>query len=384
MQQPRFSSTLFQTGHVSFAFQIVVYNVQEEKSIFHDKTNLTSSLITVSKCESNSTCANAILDVNGKIIATSRMSSGTNDGGSYAGKMEQRCGGVARNHADALTRLGCDVTFLSAIGSDALGEWVRKRCNHMNWDNVVVSNKFSTATYLSINVQGNINFGINSIGNVIYDISPEYIKKNEQSIAEADFVLMDGNISEEAIKQIAITSKYYNKKIWFEPTDYHKVNKIMDDDVLPQISIMSPNANEFMYFAQKCDVSVNPTIFTSPYHVGEFVLSNLKLLHSFDYLIVSLAQNGTAIIRKADDGSYSFIGLPPPIQPDLIVSASGAGDSFNSGFLAAMLNGVPFDASPIVGQKCASLTLQTIEAVSTQITPKLISEIRSYSKKSPA
>ena len=71
----------------------------------------------------------------------------------------------------------------------------------------------------------------------------------------------------------------------------------------------------------------NPaTIFTSPYHVGEFVLSNLKLLHSFDYLIVSLAQNGTAIIRKADDGSYSFIGLPPPIRPDLVVSASGAGD----------------------------------------------------------
>ena len=114
----------------------------------------------------------------------------------------------------------------------------------------------------------------------------------------------------------------------------------MDDDVLPQISIMSPNANEFMYFAQKCDVSVNrkfnflaritflipATIFTSPYHVGEFVLSNLKLLHSFDYLIVSLAQNGTAIIRKADDGSYSFIGLPPPIRPDLVVSASGAGD----------------------------------------------------------
>ena len=105
--------------------------------------------------------------------------------------MEQRCGGVARNHADALTRLGCDVTFLSAIGSDALGEWVRKRCNHMvnsryimvffqfskfqNWDNVVISNKFSTATYLSINVQGNINFGINSIGNVIYAISPEYV-----------------------------------------------------------------------------------------------------------------------------------------------------------------------------------------------------------------
>ena len=44
-----------------------------------------------------------------------------------------------------------------------------------NWDNVVISNKFSTATYLSINVQGNINFGINSIGNVIYAISPEYV-----------------------------------------------------------------------------------------------------------------------------------------------------------------------------------------------------------------
>lgn len=42
-----------------------------------------------------------------------------------------RTGGVARNHADALSRLGCKVDFISAIGNDILGNILQQKCTHM-------------------------------------------------------------------------------------------------------------------------------------------------------------------------------------------------------------------------------------------------------------
>lgn len=54
-----------------------------------------------------------------------------NDGGTYPGRMIQRCGGVGRNHADALTRLGIDVHLISVVGDDSHAEFVRSRCKHM-------------------------------------------------------------------------------------------------------------------------------------------------------------------------------------------------------------------------------------------------------------
>ena len=45
----------------------------------------------------------------------------SNSGAYLSAKIVQRPGGVARNHADALTRLGCDVQLVSALGTDAQG-----------------------------------------------------------------------------------------------------------------------------------------------------------------------------------------------------------------------------------------------------------------------
>ncbi|VDK29368.1 unnamed protein product [Anisakis simplex] len=45
--------------------------------------------------------------------------------------MVQRCGGVGRNHADALTRLGVDVHLISALGNDSFADFIRMHCQHM-------------------------------------------------------------------------------------------------------------------------------------------------------------------------------------------------------------------------------------------------------------
>jgi sugar/nucleoside kinase (ribokinase family) len=45
--------------------------------------------------------------------------------------MAQRCGGVGRNHVDALTRLGCDVNFISVVGNDDSGDYLLRKSSHI-------------------------------------------------------------------------------------------------------------------------------------------------------------------------------------------------------------------------------------------------------------
>uniref|UniRef100_A0A7I5E7T3 PfkB domain-containing protein n=1 Tax=Haemonchus contortus TaxID=6289 RepID=A0A7I5E7T3_HAECO len=296
-----------------------------------------------------------------------------NDGGSYLGELRRRCGGVGRNHADALARLGCDVSFISAIGNDQEGRYFLDSCPHIEPSNVVCVEDLPTAKYMSVNIGGEVRFGISSIGDIIERISPELVTSHENLLSSADFILFDGNLSTQTIKRIVDLSTFYHKKAWFEPTDIAKLRKIFDCGAMEQIQVISPNANEFRQMVQGSGLEISENVLHSPYHVCEFVYSNPQIMYNLEMLIVSLSSHGTAIIFRRPDGSISSSLLPTPLERSKVVSVSGAGDSLNSGILAGMVNGLPMEKCFRVGQACAALTLQTTEAISPSITPKLLS-----------
>lgn len=53
------------------------------------------------------------------------------DGGSYVGGREEGAGGVGRNLADALGRLGTPALLISALGDDPEAARLRNFCSHM-------------------------------------------------------------------------------------------------------------------------------------------------------------------------------------------------------------------------------------------------------------
>ena len=52
-------------------------------------------------------------------------------GGTYPGQVKQSFGGVGRNVADCLARLGCNPLFLSAIGKDMYADTLLHQFSHM-------------------------------------------------------------------------------------------------------------------------------------------------------------------------------------------------------------------------------------------------------------
>uniref|UniRef100_A0A0N5AT95 PfkB domain-containing protein n=1 Tax=Syphacia muris TaxID=451379 RepID=A0A0N5AT95_9BILA len=251
-----------------------------------------------------------------------------NDGGSYVGKVIHRCGGVGRNHADALTRLGNDVHFISVVGNDLFGKCFKKECAHMNLKHVVTINDIPTAVYMSCNVKGNVLYGISAIEGIIGSITPELIRSNEELINNADYVLLDGNISKDAIKTLVEIASFYKVKIWFEPTDIAKMRKIFDAKVSDAISITSPNLHEFESFSS-CIGQKLPDKFTNRWKIEqiyEYVTKRSEFyLRSLDTLIITLGSEGTIILNNSGSNIDHYI-LPPPAQASQVVSVSGAGD----------------------------------------------------------
>ncbi|CAJ0609499.1 unnamed protein product [Cylicocyclus nassatus] len=295
-----------------------------------------------------------------------------NDGASYVGEVMQRCGGVGRNHADALARLGCDVTFISTIGNDDNGKYFMDHCPHIDKSRVEVMEDLPTAVYMSVNVRGEVRFGISAIGDIINRITPEVIMRNEDVISAADYVLFDGNISTEAMGKAVDLISYYKRKAWFEPTDLFKARKIFDCRGIDKIHYISPNANEFRQIVEKTGLSIEDGILSSPGRVCEFICSNPRVMHNLDVMIVTLSSHGVSVVLRDPIGSLISKTCPPPLTKEKIVSVSGAGDSLNCGFLAGLAHGFEIEKCMKIANKCAALTLQTTDAVSTNISPILL------------
>ncbi|ETN77603.1 hypothetical protein NECAME_10928 [Necator americanus] len=62
-----------------------------------------------------------------------------------------------------------------------------------------------TAVYTSVNVRGEVQFGISSIG--------EIILRNEDVISTAEYVLFDGNVPTETITKIVDLTRFYKGNV---------------------------------------------------------------------------------------------------------------------------------------------------------------------------
>ncbi|KAK0406749.1 hypothetical protein QR680_018780 [Steinernema hermaphroditum] len=268
------------------------------------------------------------------------------DGGSYPGLMRTRCGGVARNHADALTRLGCETTLISAIGNDSYGETLLSMCSHMDMSHVLRVSGVQTATYLSVALKGNVLYGITAIEPMISKLTPDVITSKEDLIASSDAIVVDGNLTVESLQVAVSLAHRHGKFIWFDPADQSKVFKVFESNSFNKINAISPNANEFLKFLNLHD---------GPFPTALTTITETK------------GPDGVTWWHR-NGKEFEKVEKSSPIDPTKVVSVSGAGDCLNSGYLAAFLSGFPAERCHEVADACARFSLQSLDSVPASIT----------------
>ena len=76
---------------------------------------------------------------------------------------------------------------------------------------------------------------------------------------------------------------------------------------------------------------------------------------------IVIATDGARPILTVDEQGHAFYVKPPQVVP---VDATGAGDAFRSGLLAALLQGQPLERAVCLGAACGALKVQRLGAAS--------------------
>jgi pseudouridine kinase len=125
------------------------------------------------------------------LIGFSKESIILND--SNPGKLKISSGGVGRNIAENLARLGICTKLFSAVGDDLYGEKLvnESRSAGVDISNVHISSYNRTSTYLSvIDNDGDMKLAIADM-DISLEISVDYLEKYKQIIQEAKVIVID-------------------------------------------------------------------------------------------------------------------------------------------------------------------------------------------------
>ena len=163
---------------------------------------------------------------------------------SNPGEISIDYGGVGRNIAHNLAKLGMHVRLLTAVGGDVLGRDMLKHCESLGIDtgSVLKIPGETSSMYISINSSdGDMEMAIDSTG-ICSRITPEYIDSAAGILKGAAAVAVDGNIIPETLDRI--------KEICSAPIYIDPVSTVLARRLKPHldgIDMIKPNNLEAEY-----------------------------------------------------------------------------------------------------------------------------------------
>jgi len=136
-------------------------------------------------------------------------------------------GGVGRNIAENLARMGSAVKLLTVLGEDLYGRQLLETCRYAGIDmnHVKISGKKGTSVYLSIlDEMGDMISAVSDMS-LMDELDREYLEKNHRTISAASLLIIDANLSETVIEYLL--GKYGDKKIFVDTVSTTKAQKII-------------------------------------------------------------------------------------------------------------------------------------------------------------
>ncbi|KAM9639435.1 uncharacterized protein ACIBXB_013868 isoform 3-T3 [Morphnus guianensis] len=278
-------------------------------------------------------------------------------GQTNAGRVRRTFGGVGRNLADCLSRLGRTPLFLSAVGKDEHSESILHYCHHM-------------------------------------------VSQFKQNLCQAPLVCIDGNVPLSTIQYVCQLAREHQLAVCYEPTDENKASKPFLSDSWKALTYISPNLQELRAINRTLG---NPLPAELPSRLEDVVQTAMALarplLAHLRCVVVTLGAHGVLLCGKSLGGSISLrpgaheqtaaASLCATHYPAIhisreeIVNVSGAGDSLTAGILAGMLAKHDTDTCVRMGLLAASLSLRSYEPISPEISTSSVSQEQVKSRSWP-
>ncbi|VAH16562.1 unnamed protein product [Triticum turgidum subsp. durum] len=334
-------------------------------------------------------------------------------------------GGVARNIAECMAKLGTQPLMISAIGDDMAGNFLLKYwklaglCTDVGILQVpdittpVVSNVFDG--------NGELFAGVASVQAVETFLTPSWIYQFYRRISTAPLLMLDANLSPESLQAACKVAYESGVPVLFEPVSVVKSSRIAP--IAEHITCTSPNEIELIAMA-------NALSTPGKYNFVKLEQCNNKA-ESVDYLfemlspamlfllekgikllLVTLGSNGvficcrehvnfmkdqkrckvtpfsTQLLEKLEgcslssmpvnlsrEGSSRTCVFHLPATSASVVSLTGAGDCLVGGFLSSLCGGLDIMQSVAVGIAVAKASVESEANIPANFSAASIAEI---------
>ncbi|KAL2093600.1 hypothetical protein ACEWY4_010912 [Coilia grayii] len=223
------------------------------------------------------------------------------------GSVCQSFGGVGRNIADCLSRLGQECLFLSAVGADSHGDAVFNYCKHMNTSGVAKLRDQRTATYCAVITEsGELSLGLGDM-DIHQQIKEQYVSHYEEQLSAASLVCVDGNIPTSTIKYVCSVAKKHSVPVWFEPTDADKASKPFLCESWKALTYTSPNLAELCTINHTLGLPTPPVLPESLEEVLSCAASlSRPLLEHLQCVVVTLGPMGVLLCGEHEAGAVNL------------------------------------------------------------------------------
>ena len=284
-------------------------------------------------------------------------------GTSNPGSCVESDGGVGRNVAEALGRLGCNPVLYSAVGSDLRGQGLLERLHDCGCANrAAVVKDTPTATYLAVlNGSGELHVAIANMA-VLEEIAVPPTQVFEQ--ANAQFLVMDANPTVAVLKETAQMATKAGLKVCLEPTSVPKARDLaLDPEFLSHITYAFPNVDELLAMAEKLTDRPELTLedlaaINQLPHIQVAATMVLKQMNPESaHLVITMGDKGVFLASREKEEINKVQHFPAPYGV-AVQNATGAGDSLCAAFIASLLAGKSESDAVAFGMQAATLSLQ--------------------------
>ncbi len=256
--------------------------------------------------------------------------------------MRTASGGVARNIAENLARLGQPVIFLSAVGRDAAGDRLLEELAALgvDVDAVLRVSDYPTGRYVGVlRPEGGLYHGFYDM-RASRSLTAAYLHQHDNLFMQAAALVMDANLPKATLRTAFALARKAGLPVAADPTSPQLAVNLRR--YLPRLALITPNHQEAAALLGR---PLDPTRFDEVTRAArELVALGVGLA------VITLAEFG--LCYASSDGQ----GHLPALRTE-ILDPTGAGDALTAVVLYGLLHGFPVDDAIQLGISAASLAL---------------------------
>ena len=273
---------------------------------------------------------------------------------SNPGRVRLSAGGVGRNIACNLARLGVETQLVAPLGGDAFADIVRADCAQagVGLDLAFAFPGEASSSYLFIaDSAGDMHLAVSDM-DICAKLTPAALADRLDALNAMDAVVLDANLSAETL---AFLAENLRAPILADAVSTAKAPRLLA--ALPRLAALKPNAIEA------------ETLSGVPVRDADSAARAARRLVELGAkrCFVTLGERGVCCADKAQ-------ALFLPCAPARLVNATGAGDAFTAALAWGELRGLSLRRRAVAGLAAASIAVESLQTVSPEISAAALEE----------